>query len=274
MPFVDQTNDEYHSDDTAVSKSKLWKLWNKTPFHAKYEPYKPSHAFDFGTAAHTAILEPELLESVITRGPETRRGNQWKEAMDFAEFNNTTLLIEKDYDSVLVIRDLADTLSELRTLRNSEHLIEQSCYAMDEEFDIGIKCRGDFLSTELNIGLDIKNMASASPNEFDNSIGKFGYHMQDTMYRDVWRQGAGLEIETFFFIVFEKGDPPTVAMYEMDRNTALEGYAVYRAALKKYAEAFKNDEWPSYPTEIQPIGLRRYHYKLTKPELEMTYDDE
>ncbi len=265
MPIVEQTNEEYHASE-AVSKTKLFKAWSKTPFHARYGKQKESAALEVGKAAHIAILEPDLLDSSVTCGPADRRGNKWKEAQDFAASAGTILLTEGDFETVMLIRDLASTVPDITILQDdANRIVETSAYAVDEQTGLHVKTRPDIYSPQHKIIGDVKNMADASWPAFQRDIGKFGYHFQHSMYSDVWSKGAELEVDGFFFIVFEKIDPPMVACYELSPSAIAEGYAQYRAAMDLWAECERNNEWPGYPTGIQKIGLRRYDHKLTPP---------
>lgn len=264
LGMITETDDEYHGGP-GVSKSGLWELWTKTPFHFRHMVHEDKPHFAIGKAAHIAILEPETLEMRVTRGPEDRRGNKWKEAQDFAEFHKTILLTASDYDLAMIIRDLAAQNPFVRQMQSNDPIVETSFYANDAETGRLIKCRPDLYSRKLKVACDIKNMASASPNDFSRSVGMMGYHMQDAVYTDVLTQ-AGEDIEGFFFIVFEKSEPPMVAVYELDAAAVAEGHAVYRAALAKYDECAKADVWPGYPEGIQQVGLRsKWDYVLTNP---------
>lgn len=280
MPIREETNDEYHSSEP-VSKSTLWKLHDRTPWHARFEKRKETKAFDFGSAAHIAILEPQDLEFRVLKGPAARgNSNEWKRAEDMARVANSILLKPDEYDRVLMIRDLAATIPEIVALQGAGKMVETSCYHVDQDTGAQVKCRPDIYSDDWQIIGDIKNMARADYGSFKRDVGKFGYHMQHAMYSDVWEKGSDLRVDGFVFIVFEKTDPPTVAAYELTPSAIAEGYAAYRSALEKYAECLKNGEWPGYPTGVQKIGLRRHDYKLTNPDPselqaeEMEEDDE
>lgn len=275
MPLIINSDEEYHSSE-GVSKTGLWSLYTKTPFHYRHVVRKPSPAFDIGKAAHIAILEPERLDKAVMRGPVDRRGNKWKEAQDEAEHFGRLLLTEKDHDTALIIRDLAATVPQIRLMQSGEFMNEASAYHDDEETGVTVRCRPDIYNKTHSLIGDIKNMSDASPAAFSRDAGKFGYHMQDAVYTDVWSRGTGMDVDGFFFIVFEKSDPPMVACYELDAPSVEEGYAVYRAALAKYVECRDRDEWPGYPSDIQRIGIRKWDYReLPAPvrdEMESEYD--
>jgi len=265
MPIKIETDEEYHAGE-GVSKSKLWTLDTKTPFHARFGAKKESTAFAIGKAAHCAILEPDELEQRYTKGPDARRNsNEWKHAEDFANHHGTTLLKPDDYDTAMMIRDLSATVPELELMRQGETIVETSAYHVDEETGVLVKTRPDLYNVNHRLIGDIKNMADASPEGFMRDVGKFGYHVQHPMYSEVWEEGSGFKVDGFFFIVFEKSNPPMVAVYELEAAAIAEGYARYRRALKTYAECLKADEWPGYETGVKQIGLRYYDYKLTEP---------
>jgi exodeoxyribonuclease VIII len=268
MPIKVETDEEYHAGE-GVSKSKLWTLDNKTPFHARFGARKETNAFAIGKAAHCAILEPEDLENRYTKGPDARRNsNEWKHAEDFARHAGTTLLKPDDYDMAMVIRDMAATVPELELMRQGGCTVETSAYHLDEETQTLVKTRPDIYNPTHRLIGDIKNMADASPEAFKRDVGKFGYHMQHALYSEVWAAGAEMPVDGFFFIVFEKSDPPLVAVYELSAAAIAEGYARYRSALARYAECVRTDTWPGYPEGVQQIGLRYYDYKLTPPPKE------
>ena len=202
-------------------------------------------------------LEPERLETSVFKGPADRRGNKWKEAEDYANFAQMILLTEADYNMALLIRDLAATSEHLDIMRDEGPIVETSAYHVDEETGVLVKTRPDIYNPKHKIIADVKNMADGSADAFSRSVGQFGYHVQEAMYSDVWSKGSGYEVEAFFFICFEKSEPPMLSVFELDANAVAEGHAIYRAALAKYAECERTDAWPGYPNKVQKIGLRK-----------------
>lgn len=267
MPIRQVTDSEYHEGE-GISKSGLWDLWTKTPFHYRYGVKPERAALELGKASHIAILEPARLEEAVIKGPADRRGNKWKEAQDFARFSNAILLTESDYETVLRIRDLSAAVPALNQMRDGEHIVETAAYHVDEETGMLLKTKPDMFSVDQRMICDIKNVVDASPSAFARSVAKFGYHVQEPVYTDVWSKGSGYDVEAFFFVVFEKSDPPMVAVYELDASAVAEGHAIYRAALAKYAECVKADNWPGYSAEVQTLHLKPWDYKLTRPEAE------
>ena len=274
MPLVTEPIEAYHAHPS-YSKSTLWAYHTQTPYRAKFGKRKSSNAFDVGHAAHTAILEPHLLESTVAKGPDDRRGNKWKFAEEEAVASGKILLTASDYDQVLLIRDLASTVPELEAMRDGA-LIEQSCYAVDEETGLTLRCRPDIFSPSLGLMADIKNMADISDDAWSRDLGKFGYHMQDAMYRDVWNKGSdGLEAEAFFFICFSKTEPPEVICRELEPVDVDEGFKAYRAALAIAAECHKRQEWPGQPKGVvRGVKMRDRDRRYTEPQWRKDMEDE
>lgn len=263
MTIIANSSEAYHASE-GVSKTGLWKLWTKTPFHFRYGERKEESHFDLGDADHAAVLEPERFEQMFWRGPDDRRGNKWKEAGDYCDAHGMTLLTSGDYDLALALRDTATTCMPLQSMLSGERVIEQSAYNVDEETCVTVRCRSDIYSVTHNLILDLKTSADASKSAFQKSIANFGYHVQEALYSEVWEGAGGGAVDGFFFVVIEKSNPPVIAVYELDRPAVEEGYAIYRQALRKYAECEAAGVWPGYPDEVQTIGLKRWDYRVTE----------
>lgn len=265
MTIIAEPNETYHAAE-GISKSGLWTIYTKTPFHYKYGVRKTSNAFDLGSAAHCAILEPEEFERRYYRGPDDRRGNKWKEAQDFAAYSNMECLTSGDYEQALVIRDTAMTCEALQVMLEGQHVTETSAYHVDEETGVTVRCRPDLYNVDNKLILDLKTAADGSLGGFAQSVGKFGYHVQDPVYTDVWSKAGGGDVEGFFFVVIEKSEPPMVSVMELDAAAVAEGHAIYRKTLARYAECAAANEWPGYPADVQKVSLRKWDYRETEGE--------
>lgn len=276
MPLVTEPADLYHSTP-GYSKSTLWRFATMTPYRAQFGAQVSKPEFDVGHAAHTAILEPEKLEASIIKGPEDRRGNKWKFALEEAEEAGKILLTESDYEQVMLIREAAAHVPELEAMRRGSVHIETSCYAEDEETGATIKCRPDLYNADLKGMLDIKNLADISDDAWSRDIGKWGYHMQAAMYPDVWQRGSGMETDFFFFICFSKTEPVEVVCREIEPIDIEEGYLAYRHWLARAVEYEKAGHYPSYMSmserrrleaagELQPVRMRDRDRKHTPPQ--------
>lgn len=258
-----ETNEQYHSSE-GISKSGLWEIYTKSPFHYAHTKKQSSPTFDYGTAVHTAILEPDKFDESIIRGPEDRRGSKWRDAMDEAEHKKAILLTASDYDDVLSIREAADADKNITALLKGETIIERSAYHKDDEYGLTVKCRPDLYNKSLSIMADVKSTASAEPHHFIKSIVNFGYHVQEAMYTDVFTKASNLKVDAFVFIAIEKpskGSPAIIQCYELDADAVKEGYLIYRKALDIYANCVNNKSWPAYGGGIKKLSIPKWAFK-------------
>jgi len=96
----DLTNKEYHQHP-AISSSDVKMVAAKSLAHWRHKVYKPSATFALGSAVHALVLEPH--KALVIRGPEDRRGNEWKKQQLAADLDDKILLTEGDYDKAQAI---------------------------------------------------------------------------------------------------------------------------------------------------------------------------
>lgn len=255
-------NEAYHSGP-GVSKSGLWTIETKSPAHHKFGVRKETTAFDFGEGVHLAILQPELFETQVIRGPDDRRGNKWKDIIEFAASENKTVLTSGDFDKVLAIRDAVHADSWINGIvTGGKPVIEASAYWNDEATGELCRCRPDLYRPDLKIIVDVKSTLSAHPDAFARSVVNYGYHAQEAFYSDGW-QAAGRELDGFVFLAWEKEPPYAYAVYELPPPIVEEGRALMRRALDKFAECKKADRWPQYGEGVQELSFHRWQYRAT-----------
>lgn len=272
-------NEDYHAGP-GVSKTGLWTIATKTPAHYRFGERKDSAAFDLGTAAHLALLQPAEFEGQVVSGPEDRRGNKWKDAELQVAAQGGILLTAGDYDKALRIRDSGERNAALRDLRRGA-LIEASGYAIDHETGMLCRCRPDAYSPQADAILDLKTTTDGGREAFSRAAANYGYHMQEAFYTDTWR-AAGLfqqtatkrfvgRVDAFIFVVIEKTAPFLVSCYELSPAAVDEGREQYRRALRTYAAcaALENvggdpaDAWPGYPEDPEPLDIPSWAYHTT-----------
>ena len=244
----------YHSS-AAVNKSKLWKLHTRTPAHTQVDE-EQTDAMRFGSAVHTALLEPHLLERQYARLPDSFDGRTKAGKDMVAQADQAGLIAMKaaEYDSVLAIRDKlhAEPLIQ-KALAGAQ--FEHSAYWTDAETGIECRCRPDAYNPALGIMLDLKTTQDASLSGFAKAIANYGYHMQQAWYRDGWELAGGGNVDAFVFIAVEKTAPYAYAIYELNPTDEMYGRELYRQALNRYAECKQQGIWPGYQPGVQGISL-------------------
>ncbi len=260
--YFDLPNEEYHASD-GISKTGLWTIDQKTPAHYKFAVRKETNAFDMGEGCHLAILQPNLFEKRVHRGPENRRGNDWKDAVEGCKIEGKLLLTAGDYDSVLAIRDAVHANSWINSIiTGGKPMIEASGYWTDPETGALCRCRPDFYREDLATIIDVKSTVSAHPDAFARSVINYGYHAQEAFYSDGW-QALGKPLDAFAFIGWEKTAPYAFSVYELPPAIVEEGRAIMRKSLTTYAECQKANNWPGYPEGVQELPIKRWAYRLT-----------
>jgi exodeoxyribonuclease VIII len=261
--YRDIPNESYHAGP-GISKSGLWTIQTQSPAHYKFGVREEKSHFDFGEACHFAILQPELFEAKVFRGPEDRRGNKWKDAAEFCKGEGKLLLTAPDYDGVLTIRDAVHADAWINSIvTGGKPVIEASGYWIDEETGELCRCRPDLYREDLGILLDVKSTVSAHPDAFARSVTNYGYHAQEAFYSDGWR-ALNQKVEGFAFLAWEKKPPYAFAVYELPPSIVEEGRAMMRQALNTYAECKRGDRWPAYGEGVQELTFKRWAYRLTE----------
>ena len=264
-PGID--DDAYHGGP-GISKSGLWTIYTKSPAHYRFAPSRETAAFALGKAAHVAILEPETFEARVMRGPDNRRGNNWKDAEAEATNSGRLLLTSGDYDTGLLMRDAVHADARISAIiTGAGAQVEASGFWIDEETGVLCKCRPDLYRPDLGIMLDLKSTASAHPDDFARSVINYGYHAQEAWYSDGYR-ALGQPVDGFVFLAVEKTDPFVCALYELPPSIVAEGQAIARKALARYAECAAADQWPGYSGEITELTFKRWSYQETQPDME------
>lgn len=268
---IDDT--DYHASPGA-SKSTLWKLLKRTPFHARYHKSKETDAQKFGTAAHTAVLEPGLFEHRFYRGPADRRGNKWDAAKEIAAQTGREALTEKDYDGALRLRDAMQKNEIVRRLTDGTPSIEQSAYWIDEQTGELCRCRPDIYNHDMSVMADLKATTDAKASVWWKRVRDFGYYVQDAFYRDGWELAGGGKVDGFVFIVAETDAPHAAAVYELEAPDVELGRRTYRDALDRWHACRSNDVWPAYGSGVLPLSLDEWARRAAEQALEEDEDEQ
>lgn len=266
-PYIDEnlSSEQYHGHG-AISRSGLWTIYNKTPAHYRFSERSESRDFDFGTAVHTAILEPSQFEKRVMRGPADRRGNLWKDSVAEANNQGRMILTAGDYEAVLEIRDAVHANAFINSLvTGGDPVVEASAFWAEDINGVPVPCkaRPDLVRRDLGLMLDVKTAASASKAEFERSVANYGYHAQEYFYSRGWAMAGGGRINGTVFLVIEKEAPYAMALFELDPASVAEGGAAMHKALEIYAKCNAANHWPAYPEEVQAISIPKWAFRET-----------
>lgn len=241
----------YHATG-AVGKSTLWTLHSKTPAHTRTESEEPTADMEFGTACHSAILEPHRFDKAVICGPADRRGKKWAEAL---EANPGALVLPAPaFEKVLRLRDTVMRDQIVRQLPSEFAMIEHSAFWVDEETQLLCKCRPDLYRGDQNMIVDLKTTGDATKQVWLSRAMNMGYHVQDAHYSEGWQYHGGI-VDTFLFLVVERDPPFAHAIYELGNAEKGLGKRIARKALQRYAECARADEWPGHDEGVQIMNF-------------------
>lgn len=240
----DMTNEEYHAHH-AISSSDV-KAAAKSLAHWKGAERKETTAFDLGTAFHEMTLEPHCKR--VVRGPETRRGNAWKDLFEQTQAEGKLLLTEKEFD-------LANAMSE-SALRNPtirgqvEHEsaeIENSIFVTCPTTGLELRCRPDCYNPTNGVCLDLKSTLDASPDKggFEKTIWSYRYDLQGAFYKYVLEL-EGLNVSYFVLAAVEKSAPYATCCHVLS-GEVLDN--AHRKMMKILHRIKRADDEGVYPTD-------------------------
>lgn len=260
--YHDVPNEIYHGDRSAVSSSNL-KLVLRSPAHfvaLQQEPEESTAALAFGTALHSALLEPAKYRAIYVAKPNVNRRTKTGKAL--AE-TMASVLADKVQISPASMAEVEAMVASARRhprvvgmLQSGE--AEVSYVWRDEATGILCKCRPDWLKDDDAIW-DVKSCIDASPEGFSRACAKYHYHVSAAFYVEGVRKLTSRTLP-FRFVACEKGPPFAVAVYEASEGFLRSGRRLVRQALDRLRECRDQGTWPSYQPDgrIEPIELPRW----------------
>jgi exodeoxyribonuclease VIII len=249
-------NFEAYKNHPALNQSRAKIIIEKSPLHFRdWSPVETKEMI-FGRLLHTAVLQPELLESQCVVAPfddfKTKIAQVWRDRKKAAGIE---VIKQHEMDRLEKIADIVmDTPGAGDLLKSAEK--EVPIFGELE----GVECKGlvdAVCRTNKGIILmDLKTAADASPREFENVIGKRKYHFQAAWYMDLYYQANGEHPAGFAFLAIEKTAPYATGYYQLNEAAIMAGREEYREALRIYKQCEKSGIWPSY--ESKTIDLPKW----------------
>lgn len=265
-------------EEDAISRGFLFDVYRMPSLLHAYANKKTSHVFEVGDAIHVAILEPHLYLERFIKGPVDRRGNKWKDAVQQADIEGKTLLIERDFNMVLEIADKALSNKDLQDLLNHPDTEKElTCFrGFMGTMGYYAKARADILNKTLGIIADLKSTANIGEREFAASIAKFGYHVQSAFYLDIFneeyyidRTQAYQKFDKFLIIPIEKDEPFTTNIITMSERSISAGRDTYLFAMRKLRAAKGERPGPNpYVADLPAWAYSEIEQKLMLEQLE------
>lgn len=259
---IDMTNEEYHSDRTAVSSSGLKELL-RSPMHFQHYlngERQEREVFRLGTAIHAALLEPDRFAAEYLIAPDKGRSKDSKAAYEefIKQHPGAYFISQSEMDMINGIAEQVSKHSYASELLKLG-VAEQSFFWTDEETGILCKCRADLLAAPFAI-LDVKSMEDASRESFSRSCANYNYDLSAAMYQEGIEIVTGESLE-FAFLAVEKKAPHGAALYRASEEFLEKGRARFRRALRILQDCRDANFFPSYQPggSFEDIDLPRWY---------------
>lgn len=262
-PVVVDALDEatYHADP-ALSASGAKKLLPPSCpaiFQWEREHGQPPRAvFDFGKAAHAAVLGAGAPLVVVDA--DDWRSKAAREARDEAYAAGSTPLLTADKVAVDGMAAALRAHPIAAALLNPDRgKPEQSIFWRDTETGVDRRARLDWLPEPRPDGRlivpDYKTCVSSEPRAIAKAVANFGYCLQDAWYRDAVR-AAGLAEDPAFVFIFQMKTPPhVVTVVELDADAVRIGRALNDVAMRLFAECTASGVWPGFTDDVALVSL-------------------
>lgn len=265
MLIEDMPMDLYRKAE-GVSASDL-KNFQRSPAYAKIGgSHSTTPALEFGTAVHTAVLEPDQLYTRYAVDPCDKDGGYrkgWRNTTEYKELR-AERIAQPGVVGLLTLDEFAGLESIARNVARNEigsklHDLpgsrESSLFVHDYEFDTMRKCRPDWLIPSARMIVDVKTAQDWRAPAFSRACLRYGYHMSAAYYLDTFELYEQMDIEHYVFLVVASDAPYEVATYTLDRDSIEQGRMEYRMALRDWVRCGKSGEWPGGSSKIEEIRI-------------------
>ena len=248
--IIIESNNDYHSDLTAISKSRLAKM-SVCPKYFKWcedNPQEPSEDLIVGSAFHKLVLEPDTFNDEFVVMPLIDRRTKAGKDMyaQFVQENiNKEIITQDQYEIICEMRDSVTSNKYARALLNGNR--EHSFYTQDKLTKEFIKARPDCYRTVQDriVITDLKSCRSAVTEDFMRDAIKFNYDLQAYMYTNTVSSVMEIPKENidFVFIAVEKKAPYMINILQADQFVLERGEALFREYIGKYHECKESGNW-------------------------------
>lgn len=225
-----------------------------------------------GSVVHTAVFEPDFLDSVYAVMPEpdsrrhlTSKGEESKNPANTTAYREEVAAVQAAnpgkalipasvYAQAMEMRDAVHAHPLARKLIGLPGPVEQSIIATDPETGVRCKIRPDKLVDPMGANLQAKTTRNARWDVFSEDAFRFGYHISEAFYARMLR-AAGWDFRHPFVLAIENEGPITadgIAVYEMDEGAMDAGDRLVSRYLRQIAFCFEHDTWPGHAQDTIP----------------------
>jgi len=259
----------YRNDTPGLSFSDMVHLLRSPAHYVQYKAHPPetTDAMRFGSAVHSAILEPEkfaaqyvvfddsaVVEKIGGARPRTTKAyKEYKAEFTAANAGREILTVDDAEKIKSMVHAVMAHKSAAPILAGG--VAEASFVWTDEVTGASLKARLDKVLKSGRV-VDIKTCEDARPDAVMRTIWNYRYDVQGAQYMEAHRATHGVaDMPPFTLIMIEKAAPHGLMVYEMDDLSLEVGEMSRRSAINTYAACIESGSWPAYDEGIQSISL-------------------
>lgn len=267
--YEDVPEGDYHSDAAvhplfgpSLSHTGAVRILD-SPARFRYEQTHPvvKDAFDVGHAAHAKVLGVGAPIAVIPAEILASNGAvSTKAGKEFVAAARADGLVPIKAEVAASVDTMAEALLEHHLIRwlFEDGQPELTLYWSDPQTQLTMRARLDW-RTRLPSGrpaiIDYKTTEkSAAPHRWRRSVEDYGYHQQDSWYREGADLLTGAD-HAFLFVVQETRPPFLPLVAELDDLAREVGAQRNRIARRTWARCLERDQWPGYEPIVHPVSL-------------------
>lgn len=273
MRYTDMTNETYHADRNAISRSVVGTILKAGTATARWEldhQTQATGAMEFGSAFHCAMDPTDSFESKYMRSaPGARNTKAYKDAQAVldAAYPDAVFLKPAEYQMLKDMRERVYSHPVVSWLLDGSLASENSFFWDEPRTGVPLKCRPDLLNVTEGWIIDWKTTTDASKRGFASSVSKFYYHLQVPWYQQGVMQFFDKPFR-FAFVCVEKHPPYNVAVYTLPPVWEGYGEAQMLEGLLQWRDALATDKFVAYPEEITELEAPYYVYDYFGRDME------
>jgi len=253
------SNKFYHGESEHIGHSSLLrylkspryvKWWNDLPADA--DEKKSTAAMQFGSAAHSFVLEPETFEAEVFVMNELMRPEPDKTFVSTKNREWKANIIEANSNKTIITNEDYQTLCDMKAVLFADKRIQvllsggQAEMSLFMEFKgVKTKIRCDYIKNILIKNapiIDYKTTDDASPEGFNKAMANYNYHVQAAYYLDILNQFQEQDRQ-FIFIVQEKKPPFIFGIYRCSISDIEAGRVIYEKLLDLHKWCIEENDW-------------------------------
>ncbi|WAR43880.1 PD-(D/E)XK nuclease-like domain-containing protein [Methylomonas rapida] len=260
--IFNQSESEYRAAKPELSQSVIKNMLAQSPAHARYQidnPTESTPAMRLGTHAHNRILEPGNIRYAVAPAVDRRTTKGKAEYQRIIDENpGKEIITASDMEQIegMAAAIEAHPLAG-RLLQGS--VAEVSAFGSIN--GTAIKGRLDYFHQADGIVVDLKTTSAASPDEAQRYAVKYGLHIQQFVYSDIYRSITGKAPADFVFVLVEKNPPYGVAVVRLTKEAVEAARGQVEKALAIWQQCEKSGIWPGYGDNVITVDLPAWSYR-------------